>query len=546
MGDLAFASEEKDKRLQDFSFFQNKRIEDEEEMIAGFITARAQELVSFRDVAIYFTQEEWSYLHSTQKHLYWNVMLENYENFISLGLPVSKLDMLSLLKREKSSWKPGEDNLQASCPDSFSEIWFETLDSSPIQDTGSLFLDDTPTSNSSLWLSKKREDGRCDVSSEEGKMIRETSSRQLINTYRTSFKKESISQCNTFGRHFLLGSVFDALWKETVWGNIQKYMALEKSFRDFSDLIPSNIVSLGKNFSKYEKWKKPFSYHSNLIRFHRTHGEELQEHNECGETFFRRSNHVGHQTFHIEEKHDQCNKYWRILSHGESLTEHRSTYVGVKPFQCNECRKAFNQREQLIYHQRTHTSEKPFECTECGKAFNRRANLIRHQRTHTGIKPFECNDCQKTFSQRGHLIYHQRIHTGEKPFECRECGKAFSRRAALITHLRTHTGERPFACNECGKAFSERRDLVTHQRTHTGEKPFECNECRKAFSQRGHLIFHQRIHTGEKPFECSKCGRDFSQKGHLIRHQRIHTEVKPLECNDGGKTFDERTDLICH
>ncbi|XP_027709569.1 zinc finger protein 436-like [Vombatus ursinus] len=602
--DLAFTSGERDKLLQDFPLPQNKRMEDEEEMIAGLVTARAQESVSFRDVAIHFTQEEWSHLHPAQKDLYRRVMQENYENLVSLGLPVSKLDVLSLLERGNASWKPeGEESPQGSCPDFLSDIWFETLDPSLIQDTYIGISSEKRLPKNSPWLSKKREAEGYDVNSEEGKKSWERPSRQATSTHRTTFKKGSVPQCNALGRPFHLGSDFDALWKETVGGCIHKYMTLEKSFRDFSDLIPCNILPLGKNLSKYKKWKKPFNYHSDLIKFRRTHtGEKLQEHYECGEAFPRRSDLVGEQTFHTGKKHDQCNKYGKTLSHRGSLTKHKRTYVGVKPFQCNECRKAFSQRGQLIYHQRTHTGEKPFECTECGKAFSRRANLIRHQRTHTGVKPFECNDCQKAFSQRGHLIYHQRIHTGEKPFECRECGKGFSRRAILITHLRTHTGERPFvcnqcekafseraslithqrihtgekpfacnecgkgfsrrghlithqrshsgvkpfACNECGKAFSERRDLITHQRTHTGVKPFECNECRKAFSQRGHLIYHQRIHTGEKPFECSKCGKGFSQKGHLIRHQRTHTEVKLLECNDRGKAFGERTNLICH
>lgn len=44
-----------------------------------------QESLSFKDIVMDFTWEEWQLLDSVQKYLYRDVILENYHNLVSIG-----------------------------------------------------------------------------------------------------------------------------------------------------------------------------------------------------------------------------------------------------------------------------------------------------------------------------------------------------------------------------------------------------------------------------------------------------------------------------
>ncbi|XP_052637659.1 replication initiator 1 [Harpia harpyja] len=163
-----------------------------------------------------------------------------------------------------------------------------------------------------------------------------------------------------------------------------------------------------------------------------------------------------------------CAECGKSFGKSRDLKKHQQTHTAARPFSCSQCGRRFRLKQILASHQKVHGGEKPFGCADCGKRFGQKHHLLSHRRVHTGEKPFACGHCGHRFSQKHHLVSHQRIHTGERPFACARCPKAFRDKKTLTVHQRVHTGEKPYKCGECGKTCSQKQHLKSHQRVHRG------------------------------------------------------------------------------
>ncbi|XP_058537172.1 RB-associated KRAB zinc finger protein-like isoform X2 [Ochotona princeps] len=66
--------------------------------------SQSQGPVSFKDVAVGFTQEEWQQLEPVQRRTYREVTLENYSHLVAVGGDVSKPRVIVKLELGEEPW----------------------------------------------------------------------------------------------------------------------------------------------------------------------------------------------------------------------------------------------------------------------------------------------------------------------------------------------------------------------------------------------------------------------------------------------------------
>ncbi|XP_062825346.1 zinc finger and SCAN domain-containing protein 2-like [Anolis carolinensis] len=263
--------------------------------------------VTFEDVSVDFSEEEWALLDPSQKALHQQVMEENLGIVSSLGkaplcLYFSQKGSLICHQATHTGVKP-----------------FKCL--------------------------------QCEKSfSHKGNLIRHHATHTREKPFKCSVCEKSFSQKGNLISH------------QATHTGVKPFKCLqcEKCFSHKHHLISHQVTHTGVKPFKCLQCEKCFSHKHHLISHQVTHtGVKPFKCLLCEKSFSQKGSLISHQATHTGEKPFKCLQCGKSFSQQSSRIRHQATHTGEKPFKCMQCEKSFSEKRSLIRHQATHTEVKP-------------------------------------------------------------------------------------------------------------------------------------------------------------------------------------------